>query len=111
MKLLATPRIIEEVVRHLDKLHIAPNHLHRLLSERTVQLIPNPSEETIEKFRRIATDPDDAHVLAGAVTSGAKLLLSLDKKHILAPNVGKALHPMSITSPKGFWWELQKKIK
>lgn len=109
LRLLSTPRVIEEVVRHLDKLHIAPDQLHKILSERTLRLVADPNEETVKKFRRVIKDPDDAHVLAGAVMSGAGVLLSLDKKHILAPNVGKALRPMSITSPKGFWRGLQKK--
>ena len=107
---LTTPRVIEEVDRHLDKLHIAPDQLHRLLSDKIVRLVADPNEETIKKFRRIIKDPDDAHVLAGAVMSGADLLLSLDKKHILAPNVEKALRPMSVKSPKSFWRELQKKM-
>lgn len=111
LKLLTTPRIIEEVVRHLDKLHIASDQLHRLLSEKIVRLVADPNEETVKKFRRIINDPDDAHVLAGAVLSGAGVLLSLDKKHILAPNVGKSLRPLSITSPKEFWRGLQKKTK
>lgn len=109
LRLLSTPRVIEEVVRHLDKLHIAPEHIHKLLSDKIVRLVADPSEETINKFRRIIKDPGDAHVLAGAVTSGAGVLLSLDKRHILAPSVGKALRPMSIVSPRGFWRGLQKK--
>ncbi|MDP1722274.1 MAG: putative toxin-antitoxin system toxin component, PIN family [Candidatus Gottesmanbacteria bacterium] len=108
LTLLTTPRVIEEVVRHLDKLHIAPGDLHQLLSDKIVRLLADPNEETIKKFRRVITDPDDAHVLAGAVTSGAGVLLSLDKKHVLAPNVVKALRPISIQSPKSFWRGLQK---
>lgn len=111
LRLLSTPRVIEEVVRHLDKLHIAPEHLHKLLSDKIVRLVADPSEETINKFRRIIKDPDDAHVLAGAVLSGAGILLSLDKKHILVPNVGKSLRPMSITSPKEFWRGLRKETE
>ena len=107
LRLLSTPRVIEEVVRHLDKLHIAPDLLHKLLSDKIVRLVANPSEETIKKFRRVIKDQDDTHVLAGAVISGAGVLLSLDKKHILAPRVEKALRPMSITSPKEFWKGLQ----
>lgn len=103
LKLLTTPLVVEEVSRNLDKLHVVSNKLHRLLSSKIVLLLANPNEETIEKFRRICRDPDDAHVLAGAAISGADVLLTLDKKHILAPNVQKALQPMSVKSPKNFW--------
>lgn len=109
LKLLATPLVIEEVVRHIGKLHIAPDQLHRLLTAKIVQLLANPNEEMIQKFRRIVKDPDDAHVLTGAALSGANFLLSLDKKHILAPSVQKTLFPMCIKSPKSFWHGLRKK--
>lgn len=110
LKVLTTPLVVEEVTRHLDKLNIVPDKLHRLLSSKTVRLLANPNDGTIEKFRHVCHDPNDAHVLAGAAISGADILLSLDKKHILAPSVQKALHPMSVKSPKDFWRGLQKKI-
>lgn len=110
LTLLTTPLVVEEVARHGDKLSIEPDKLHRLLSDNIVRLLGNPNEETIEKFRRIVKDPDDAHVLAGAAISGADILLSLDKKHILEPNAEKALRPMAVKSPRSFWRGLQKKI-
>ena len=109
LRLLTTPPVVEEVNRHLGKLKIIPDELHRLLFSKTVRLLANPSEEMIKKFRQVCHDPDDAHVLAGAGMSGADVLLSLDKKHILVPNVQKALQPMSVKSPESFWRGLQKK--
>ena len=110
LKLFATPLVVEEVTRHLYKLSIVPDKLHRLLFSKTVRLWANPNEETIKKFRDVCRDPGDAHILAGAAISGANILLSLDKKHILVPNVIKALHPISVKSPKSFWRGLQKRI-
>lgn len=107
LTLFTTPLVVEEVIRHLDKLNILPDKLHRLLSSKTVRLLADPNEKTIEKFRHVCHDPNDAHVLAGAVISGVNILLSLDKKHILALNVQNTLQPMSIRSPKSFWKELQ----
>lgn len=109
LTLFTTPLVVEEVARHVGKLNIAPDKLHRLLSSKTVRLLADPNEKTIEKFRHACHDPDDAHVLAGAAISGANVLLSLDKKHILVPKVIKALHPMFVKSPKSFWRGLQKK--
>lgn len=108
LRLFTTPLVVEEVIRHLDKLNIAPDKLHRLLSSKIVCLLADPNIETIEKFRHVSHDPDDAHVLAGAAISGADVLLSLDKKHILALNVQNALKPMSVKSPRSFWRELPK---
>ncbi|MBI2620774.1 putative toxin-antitoxin system toxin component, PIN family [candidate division WWE3 bacterium] len=109
LKLLTTPLVVEEVTRHLDKLKITPDKLHHLLSSKTVRLLTNPNEETIEKFSRFCWDTDDAHVLAGAAISGADVLLSLDKKHILTTSIIKILRPMAVKSPKSFWKGLQKK--
>lgn len=103
LKLFTTPLVVEEVTRHLDKLNIVPDKLHRLLSSKEVRLLANPNEGTIEKFRHVCHDPDDAHVLAGAVLSGANVLVSLDKKHILTARVRKFLKPILVKSPKDFW--------
>lgn len=111
LKLLTTPLVIQEVFNHLEKLFIEPNQLENLLSRKVIRLISNPNEETIEKFSQASSDPNDIHVLAGAGLSGAKVLISLDKKHILTPKVRKILKPMLVKSPKDFWcWlgELKK---
>ena len=65
--------------------------------------IDNSIKEMIKKFRKSTPDPHDAHVLAGAGLSGAKILLSLDKQHILIPRVRNTLKPMLVLSPKYFW--------
>lgn len=103
VKLLTTPLVIQEVVNHLQKLEINPDQLKALLSRKTIHLIANPNEEMVEKFTRISQDLDDAHVLASAGLSGAKVLVSLDKKHILTPKVRIFLKPMLVKSPKDFW--------
>lgn len=101
--LRTTPFVIQEVVNHLQKLDIDPRKLRSLLSTKTLQLIFDPPEEMIAKFRQVISDPWDAHVLAGAVLSRASVLVSLDKKHILTPLVRRMLHPIRVNSPKEFW--------
>ncbi len=94
---------------HLQKLQITSNQLKDILSQRIIYLADNPDEKTTEKFSRICRYKNDAHVLAGAVLSGANVLVSLDKKHILTAQVRKFLKPMLVRSPKDFWRDLQKK--
>lgn len=103
IKLVATPVVLEEAVAHLSKLAIQPSKLEALLTSSTIYLTSNPSEGVIEKFKILTTDPDDVHVIAGAVLSGAHVLMSLDKKHITTIRVKKALKPMRVMSPKEFW--------
>lgn len=108
LKLVTSSYVIEETAAHLKKLKINPDYLRELLFTKTVILLPDPPEKMIEKFSLAVADPDDAHILAAAVFSGANILISLDKKHILKPKVKKALRPILINSPKEFWSWLQK---
>lgn len=108
LKLLTTPLVIQEVDRHLKKLSIEPNQLENLFSTQIIRLIPDPNTEMIKKFSQVSPDPDDAHILAGAGLSGADVLISLDKKHILTPEVRRVLKPMLVKSPKEFWRWIRK---
>lgn len=103
LKLMATPLVVAEVARHLPKLNIEVEQLRSILSDKVIHIIQDPDEKTIRKFSRICQDESDAHVLAGATLSGASVLVSLDKKHILTPKVRAFLKPMLVKSPKEFW--------
>lgn len=111
IKLLATPLIIQETVNHLQKLDIEPNQLKILLSHKIISLIANPSQEVTEKFSKASSDPNDAHILAGASLSGAIALISLDKKHLLTSQVKKIIKPMLVQSPKEFWKWVGEKLE
>ena len=108
IKLIATEKIVGEVISNLSKVNVRTKDFENLLSSRTIQVINTPSEEKIVKFMPIINDPDDAHVLAGVVHSRAEILISLDKKHILVPKVKKTLRPIKVLSPKQFWEWLVK---
>lgn len=111
LRLLTSSYVLEEAIRHLQKLKIERVSLEELFSEKIVSLIANPPDDLIKKFHSVSLDPDDAHVLAGAALSGADILLSLDKKHILMPAISKVLKPIMVKSPKEFWHWLQKSQK
>lgn len=103
LTLYATPLVIGEVYRHLNKLSLIPQQLESLLDNQTIHLIPNPNSTTISRYQAHTTDPNDAHVLAGAVKAKTDYLISLDKKHILTPHVAKHLSPIQVLSPRQFW--------
>lgn len=108
LKLLATPFIIQEVANHLQKLNVEASQLETLLSAKIIQLVANPSQEMIKKVGKACMDPDDAHVLAAAGLSGAAVLISLDSKHLLTPEVKLLLKPMLVKSSKEFWKWISK---
>lgn len=109
--LITTPRVLEEAVEHLSKVSIEPSRLETLFSTSIITLVPNPSDEILEKFKSLTTDPDDVHVIAGAVLSASDVLLSLDKKHITTHRVKRALKPIRVVSPRQFWQQLTRERK
>lgn len=111
LKLVVTEKIVHEAVNKFGKVNVQHKTFENLLSSRTIRIVHTPREEKIAKFRSIIDDPDDAHVLAGAVYSRATVLVSLDKSHILVSKIRKALRPIKILSPKEFWTWLKKHEK
>lgn len=107
ISLIATPLIINEVNRHLSKLKLQSKQLKTLLNRRIICLVKDPDEAIISRCRRLTADPDDAHVLAGAILANANFLLSLDKKHVLTKRVKKHLFPIRVFSPEQFWQSLK----
>lgn len=103
LALITTPLIINEVNRHLGKLKLKEKQLTDCLDQNLISLKPNPQPELIQRFNKFTRDPDDAHVLAGAFTANCRILLTLDKKHLLTTKAKKALKPTRILSPKEFW--------
>ena len=108
LQLFTTPFVIEEVAKHLHKLGVKPNELEILLKKKVIRVISDAPQHIVKKFHSVIVDPDDAPILAGAVLSGAHVLLSLDKGHILTDRVRKALKPLLVFSPKEFWEWVEK---
>lgn len=103
IKLVTTRLILDEAVANLSNISVHISQLETLFDSSIIHLTQNPPQDTLERFKALTTDPNDVHVIAGAVLSGADVLLSLDKKHITTTRVKKALKPMKVMSPKEFW--------
>lgn len=106
LTLITTPLIINEVKRHLGKLKLKEKQLTDCLNQNLISLKSNPKTELIQHFNKFTQDPNDAHVLAGAISTNCRILLTLDKKHLLTTKAKKALKPIQILSPKEFWQQL-----
>ena len=55
--------------------------------------------EEIEPYQNLI-DVEDTHLVAGANLTKCTHLVSLDKKHVINPNVQKKFLPLRIVSPK-----------
>ena len=103
LKLITTPLILNEVHRHLGKLKLTSKQLITCLDQKLITLKNNPPPALIQRCAKLTTDPDDAHVLAGAINCHCRFLLTLDKKHLANQKVNQSLKPLRIFTPKQFW--------
>lgn len=87
--------ILDEIERNLERLSLSKRVLEREISAFRIRLAPKAS--AVEKYRRVAVDHGDAHVLASAEEVKADYLVSLDKKHILI--LKQKIEKIKIRSP------------
>lgn len=109
LRLCTTPFVIEEVAKHVHKLGVNPDKLETLLKKKVIRTVSDAPHHVVKKLRSATVDPDDAPILAGAVISGADVLVSLDKGHILTDRVRRALKPILVFSPREFWRWVEKR--
>lgn len=74
---------------------------HKLLDEANLSIVSAVNEKDITRYNGIIGEKD-AHVLASAVKSAAKILITLDKKHFFTKSVLDAKLPFVIMTPKTF---------
>ena len=70
-----------------------------VIDDEMLTLIHNPSNHAMNRCHSLTHDPDDAHILAGAIESGCQYLISTEQ-------VIKHLSPIIVCSPKSFWQSL-----
>ncbi|KKR50069.1 MAG: hypothetical protein UT84_C0015G0017 [Candidatus Curtissbacteria bacterium GW2011_GWA1_40_16] len=78
--------VIEEVSRNAHKIKIAESEVSRLISISSLKVISAPASEEVEEYLDI-TAAKDAHVVASAIQSKAKVVITLDKKHLLSGKI------------------------
>lgn len=109
LKLIVSEHVVREVGKYLGKLEIDVNRFEILVEKKIIKVIADAADDLLDKFENVVEDIDDAPILAGAVVSGADFLVSLDKRHILRPEIKKRLRPMKVLPPREFWEYLRSK--
>lgn len=66
-----------KLVRHLPQ----ATQVFRELVEGFFKIVPDPTPNQVQPFTSQVTDPDDAPILAAAVLSGCKVLVTFNTKH------------------------------
>lgn len=98
---ITSQTVVEEVLEE-DK----PRRIKRSMDE--IEQFINKSElivreaitnEELEPYQN-QIDREDAHLIAGAKLTKCTYLVTLDKKHLLRPDIQKKFLPLCIVSPK-----------
>ena len=89
--------VVEEVFRNAHKIKIAESEVSRLISISSLKVISAPASEEVEEYLDI-TAAKDAHVVASAIQSKAKVVITLDKKHLLS----KKIKGLAVLTPGEF---------
>ncbi len=98
--------ILEEVLSKKNKINSTEKEIINFVKNNDLLVREKITESEAIKYEDFLTDPKDTHVIAGAKLTKCKYLVTLDKKHLLQPNVRKKFKPLQIVSPKEF---LEKK--
>ena len=77
------------------------DRFYRLIEEAQIILTDAKKEIAKSQFKDIVVEKD-AQILASAIKSKAKFLITLDRKHLLTPKIQKAKLPIKIITPGQF---------
>lgn len=106
LQLMTSESVIEEVMRNVSKIHLSWEKIAELIVASKMHIVEAPNKILTEKLAKIASRKD-AHVLAAAVEAKAKIVITLDKKHLLQERVKKSLKNILAVMTPG---ELLKKL-
>jgi putative PIN family toxin of toxin-antitoxin system len=99
--------VIEEVLEEdkPKKLHKTSAEIEQFIATSGLVVRETVALQEIEPYQHLI-DPEDAHLIAGAVLTNCSHLVSLDKKHVLIDAVRTRFLPLKIVSPKDMLEEL-----
>lgn len=80
------------------RLHIPTDKIKRFLSSRFRKVILKRTDQNIQgRYRSCVKDVDDAHIVAGAVKTGARFLLTYNRKDYCVETVKRRYRIMIFT--------------
>ena len=74
--------VLEEVLRNSGKIKVFEGEVIKFISGSSLQVLPAPASEDVEKYFSDVAGKD-AHIVAAAINCGADIVITLDKKHLL----------------------------
>jgi len=75
--------IFDEILKHSQKLTLPISNTPKEILNIFKEILPAPNENVVNRYKKIVIDEGDAHVLASCEDKKIKILVTLDKKHLL----------------------------
>ncbi len=83
--------------------------IERFIAETGVIVMGTIAEEEIAPYHG-QVDSEDAYLITGANLTGCTYLVTLDKKHLLRPDIREKFLPLCIVSPKEMLEEIRSHL-
>lgn len=99
LKGITSQTVIDEILDKTEKLKKSKKDLEQFIVTSGLVVRKSTTLEEIEPYKN-QIDVEDAHLIAGAKLTKCSHLVSLDKKHLLKPDIKEKFLYLRILSPK-----------
>ena len=96
---------LDEVLEKTEKIKKSKKEIEDFVAKSGLLVRKNIALKEIAPYKGLV-DAEDAHLLAGSELTNCTHLVSLDKKHLLRPEIQKRFLPLKIASPKDLLEEI-----
>ncbi len=98
--------VYESLMRKSDLLAVA--EFYRVLAALRSSIGPAPSKQHLAVYNDLIDDPDDRHILAGAATYRADVLVTHDRRHFMTERLRSAGLSFAIQTPGQFLTDFRR---
>ena len=96
---ITSQTVLDEVLSKSEKISLSPEKIALIIKDSKLLVRTRVVPKEIAKYEK-QINKEDAHLIAGARLTKCQYLVSLDKKHVLDPEIKKKFMPLIIVSPK-----------
>lgn len=94
---ITSQTVIEEIEKHTLKIKKDKGEIQKFIINSKILVREKILLSEIKKVKEV--DIDDAHLIVGAKLTECDFLITLDKKHLLKPNIKKYFKSLKIVTP------------
>ncbi len=104
---ITSQTVIEEVEDNSVKIRKSAKEIRQFIHDNLILIRKRISLIEAEPYKSMVVEKD-VHVIAGAKLTKCDFLVTLDKKHLLKPNIKKLIKPLKVVTPQELLEELVK---